>query len=328
VEDVHTRKLLYVGPAYEELWGRGSISRYLDREWAVETVHAEDRERFRSFFETEVSEPIEDLYRIVRPDGSVRSLHCRRVPVRDLQGRVYRAIGMARDITAQREVEERLRQAHKMAALERMAGGLVHHFNNLLTVISGYSHLLLNETEAEDRRREHLRQISNASNQAARITGQLLAFSGHEFIQPRLIDINRLVADMVARLSGVLVADITVETTFRPDVGCIRVDPDQLNRVVMELAANARDAMPNGGRFRIETEMVEVAGTLTDKSVGGAGQCVQLRISDTGCGMGRHTRERAFEPFFTTKEPWERDRTGSQHGLWHCPTEQGRDSFT
>jgi PAS domain S-box-containing protein len=304
--DVHTKKLLYVGPAFEELWGRGSRSRYLDREWAVENVHPEDRERFVSFLEKEVLEPVEDLYRIVRPDGSVRSLHCRHFPVRDPEGRVYGAVGMARDITDQREAEERLRQAHKMAALERMAGGLLHHFNNLLTVILGYSELLLNKTETEDRGREDLRQISDASNQAARITEQLLAFSGHQFTQPKLVNINHLATDMVARLSGVLGADITVETAFRPDMGCINVDPDQLNRAVMELAANARDAMSNGGRFRIETEMVEVSGAQTDKWVGRPGRCVQLRISDTGCGMGQQIQERAFEPFFTTKSLGER----------------------
>ena len=179
----------------------------------------------------------------------------------------------------------------KMAALERMAGGLLHHFNNLLTVILGYSDLLLNKAETEDRGREDLRLISDASSQAARITEQLLAFSAHQFTQPKLVNINHLVTDMVAGLSGVLGADITVETTLRPDVDCIRVDPDQLNRAVLELAANARDAMSNGGRFRMETEMVEAAGA----------RYVQLRISDTGRGMGRHAQERAFEPFFTTK---------------------------
>lgn len=299
--DVHTNELLYVTPAYEELWGRDSASRYLHREWAIESVHPEDRERFLSFLEIEVLEPIEGLYRIVRPDRSVRSLHCRRFPVRDPEGKIYRAVEMVRDVTGQREVEERLRQAHKMEALERMAGGVVHRFNNLLTIISGYSHLLLNKTGGEDPRREELRRISNASNQAARITDQLLVFSGHHFIQPKPVNINHLLAGMVAQLFGVLGPDITVETTFRPGVGYIKVDPDQLNRAVMELAANARDAMPNGGRFRIETEMADVAGGQTGNSVGEPGRCVELRISDSGCGMGRHAQDRAFEPFFTTK---------------------------
>jgi signal transduction histidine kinase len=182
-----------------------------------------------------------------------------------------------------------------------MAGGLAHHFNNLLTIISGYSNLVLTSTETEDWRTEDLRQISNASHQAARITEQLLAFSGHQFNHPKLVNINDLLADMAARLAGVLGAGITVETTFRPDVGHIKADPDQLNRAILELAANARDAMPAGGRFRIETEMAEVAGARTPKSAGWSGRWVRLRISDSGCGMGRETRERAFEPFFTTK---------------------------
>ena len=300
ITDIHTKQLLYVGPAYEELWGRGSTSRYLDRAW-VETVHKEDRERFLSFLESEVLEPVEDYYRIVRPDGSVRSLHCRHFPVRDPGGKMYRALGIVRDITAEGGMEERLRQAYKMEALARMAGGLVHHFNNLLTVISGYAHILFNQTEAEDRRQVDLRRISDASNQAAKITEQLLGFSGHQFIQPQLVNLNHLLADTVARLLGVLGAGSTVETTFRPEVGYIKVDPDQLKWAVMELAANARDAMPNGGRFRIETEMAEVADVQIEKRAGRPGRCVQLRISDTGCGMGRRTQERAFEPFFTTK---------------------------
>jgi PAS domain S-box-containing protein len=107
--DVHTKELLYAGPAYEELWGHGSTSRYLDREWVADTIHEDDRERFLPFLEKEILEPVEDVYRIVQPNGSVRSLHCGRFPVRDPQGRVYRVVGTARDITAQREVEERLR---------------------------------------------------------------------------------------------------------------------------------------------------------------------------------------------------------------------------
>ena len=110
---------------------------------------------------------------------------------------MYRALGIVRDITAEGGMEERLRQAYKMEALARMAGGLVHHFNNLLTVISGYAHILFNQTEAEDRRQVDLRRISDASNQAAKITEQLLGFSGHQFIQPQLVNLNHLLADMV-----------------------------------------------------------------------------------------------------------------------------------
>jgi signal transduction histidine kinase len=182
-----------------------------------------------------------------------------------------------------------------------MVGGLVHRFNNLLTIISGYSHLLLNKTADSDPRREDLGRISNASNHAAKITSQLLAFSGHQFTKTKLVNINHLLADMVSPLFVVLGPEITVETAFRSDVGFINVDPDQLNRAVMELAANAREVMPDGGRFRIETELVEGVGAQTEKWLGRPGQYVQLRISDTGHGMAPHTRERAFEPFFTTK---------------------------
>ncbi len=300
IADLQTETLLYAGPAFHEIWGSGSASRYPDPNRALEIIHPEDRPHFLSFLEKDILESVEGFYRVVCPDGSLRSLHCRRFPIRNSEGAVCRALEMVRDVTRQRKLEERLCHTHEMEALERMAGGLVHRFNNLLTIVSGYSHILLNQTQAEGAAREDLRRILNASNQAARITGQLLAFSGRQFNQPRRIRINQLLAAMADPLFEVLGGNITVATTFRPDAGYITVDPDQLQRVVIELAANARDAMPNGGLFRIETELVEVSAEQIERWAA-TGPCVQLRVSDNGCGMDRRIRQRIFEPFFTTK---------------------------
>jgi signal transduction histidine kinase len=296
IVDVHTKELLYVSPAYRELWNH-------------ENAQAEDLGRFLAPLEKEVLEPVEESQRIVSPDGSVRWIQWRRVPVRDREGEVYRAVLIGRDVTAQREMEEQLRQADKMEALGRMAGGIAHHFNNLLTIIIGYAVMLRDDTEPEDPRREKVEWILGAADRAAKQTRQLLAFSGHEFFQPKVVKMNSLLNKMKAPLRGALGDRITVETMFRREAGYIRVDPDQLKEAVMELAANARAAMPNGGCFRMETRTAEVAGGQAEEGLGGPRKFVQLRITDSGRGMDGCTRERAFEPFFT------KARIGEKSGL-------------
>jgi two-component system cell cycle sensor histidine kinase/response regulator CckA len=299
--DLRTKQVLYVSPAFERVWGRSPAPLYQNRDWLSETVHPEDRDRLAAFFEKVTSQRFEELYRIVRPDGSVRWIQDRGFPVRDPEGKPYRVAGIAEDITAQRELEEQFRQAQKMEAVGRLAGGVAHDFNNLLTIIGGYAKMLLDASHAEDPWREKLEQILNAANRAGILTRQLLAFSRRQVLQPALVNVNHLLTNMEALLRRVIGEDITIETALDPDVSCIRVDPHQLEQVVMNLAANARDAMPNGGQFRIQTSMASAAATNAADSPNSTGACVRLRISDTGCGMDDRTLERAFEPFFTTK---------------------------
>jgi signal transduction histidine kinase/ActR/RegA family two-component response regulator len=275
------------------------VALYRNREWLVETVHGQDRDRFLAFFEKQSVEPIEEFYRIVRPDGSVRWIHDRGFPIRDAEGKLYRLAGIAEDITAQREMEEQLRQAHKMEAVGRLAGGIAHDFNNLLTVIGGYAQMLLDTMQSEDPSREKLEPILDAANRAGTLTKQLLAFSRHHVIQTKRVNINHLLTNMESLLRRIMGERITIETIFGPEVGYVKADPHQLEQIVMNLAANARDAMPDGGRFRIETS---VAAEAVDRNEGVPGRWVQLRISDNGCGMDQRTRERVFEPFFTTKD--------------------------
>jgi PAS domain S-box-containing protein len=299
--DLATNQVLYVSPAFEKVWGCCSVSLYQNRDWLVEAVHAEDRDRFVSFLEKMRAEPIEESYRIVRPDGSVRWIHDRAFLVSDPEGKPYRVAGIAEDVTAQRELEEQLRQAHKMEAIGRLAGGIAHDFNNLLMIIGGYSQMLLDGTHSEETRREKLEQILGAANRASILTRQLLAFSRRQVLQPSLVNVNRLLANMEALLRRIIGEHITIETALDPALSCIKMDPNQLEQVVMNLAANARDAMPKAGLFRIETSMADATDKQAEDSPCGTGRCVRLRISDTGFGMDNRTRERAFEPYFTTK---------------------------
>jgi two-component system cell cycle sensor histidine kinase/response regulator CckA len=299
--DLDTKKFLYVSPAFEKVWGCSSAPLYRNRDWMVETVHAEDRDRFIAFSEKEGSELVEEFYRIVRPDGSVRWIHDRSFPVRNLENKPYRAAGIAEDITARRELEEQLRQGQKMEAVGRLAGGIAHDFNNLLTIIGGYSQMLLDGTSTTDPKRDRLEQILSAAHRASILTRQLLAFSRRQVLQPKLVNVNHLLTNMQALLRPLIGEHIAIETELDPEVSHIEVDPHQIEEVVMNLAANARDAMPNGGQFRIQTRMANLPDVQAEKSLRRLGRCVQLRISDTGCGMDDRTRKRAFEPFFTTK---------------------------
>jgi len=300
--DLATNQLLYVSPAFERVWGRSSASLYHNLDLLVETVLAEDRDRYVSFLEKMRAEPIEESYRIVRPDGSVRWIHDRTFLVSDPEGKPYRVAGIAEDVTAQRELEEQLRQAHKMEAIGRLAGGIAHDFNNLLMIISGYSQMmLLNSTHSEEAGRQELEQILGAANRASILTKQLLAFTRQQVLQPRLVNVNRLLANMEALLRRIIGEHITIQTALDPALSCIKVDPNQLEQVVLNLAANARDAMPRAGLFRIETSMVDAADKQGEDSPRATGRWVRLRISDTGFGMDNRTRERVFEPYFTTK---------------------------
>jgi PAS domain S-box-containing protein len=330
--DLETNQVLYVSPAFERVWGRKAAALYESRDWLLESVHAEDRERCMRFLTKIGSETVDECYRIVRPDGSVRWIHDRAFLVYGPDGEPYRVAGIAEDITAQRDLEEQLRQAHKMEAVGRLAGGVAHDFNNLLTVICGYSQMMLDDGSVAHPIRHRQEQILNAANRASVLTRQLLAFSRSQVLQPTLVNLNHLLTNMTALLGPMVGEHITIETEFDPGLSCIRADAHQIEQVVMNLAANARDAMPNGGRFRLETAMAAAA-EARDDGPNGSGKFVRLRVSDTGCGMDERTRERVFEPFFTTKGLGKGTGlglsmvygiVGQNHGHIHVSSEPGR----
>ncbi|MEN3330829.1 MAG: hypothetical protein V7641_194 [Blastocatellia bacterium] len=209
------------------------------------------------------------------------------------------AIENARLFERERQRDEQLRQAQKMEAVGRLAGGVAHDFNNLLTAIIGYAQLTQARLEPASTLRNDITEIIKAGQRAAALTGQLLAFSRKQVIQPKVIDLNALIAD-VQNLLGRLIGE-DIELLAQPDteLGRIKADPGQIEQVVMNLAINARDAMPTGGRLTIATGNVTLAegGPNTP-----AGDYCMLAVSDTGCGMDRQTLSHIFEPFFTTKE--------------------------
>ena len=206
------------------------------------------------------------------------------------------------DITERKRLEEQFRQAQKMEAVGRLAAGVAHDFNNLLTAILGTTDLMLEDLAADHPNREGLLDIRGATERAAVLTRQLLTFSRQQVVSPQVLRLNDLVIDLVKLLRRLLGEDVTIATGLAADCGSVNADPGQLEQVLVNLAVNARDAMPNGGRLTLETENVDLDGDYpTERVTIPAGRYVMLAVTDTGSGMDAKTKARIFEPFFTTK---------------------------
>jgi two-component system, cell cycle sensor histidine kinase and response regulator CckA len=230
--------------------------------------------------------------------------------IRDDHGKPLYIATVARDITERRKaeadqarLENSLFEAQKMESIGRLAGGIAHDFNNMLTVINGYSELLKREMSPVDPLLKYITLISDAGERAARLTQQLLAFSRRQVIQPKVVDLNSVVREAESLLKRLIGEDITLISTLAPHVGGVLADPDQFHQVLMNLAANARDAMPRGGTLIIETgETTLDAGCLRSHPEAREGRFVVMIVQDTGFGMDESTAGKIFEPFFTTKE--------------------------
>jgi PAS domain S-box-containing protein len=210
---------------------------------------------------------------------------------------------IAEDVTERRVLEEQFRQSQKMEAVGRLAGGVAHDFNNLLTVIQGYTDLMLDQFGKADPLRAEMEEVQKAAERAVSLTRQLLAFSRQQMMVARVLDLNSVVTNMEKLLRRLLGEDVELTTTLEPALGRVTADPSQVEQVIMNLAVNARDAMPRGGKLTIETASAELDDTFAREhpSLKG-GPCILLAVSDTGAGMDAETQSRIFEPFFTTKE--------------------------
>ena len=208
-----------------------------------------------------------------------------------------------RDVTEKSVLEEQFRQAQKMEAVGRLAGGVAHDFNNLLMVISGYGELLLADLDPADARRSHVDEVLKAARAAAGLTRQLLAFTRQQVVQPRLLSLEAVVQDSEKMLRRMIGEDVELVTAMNPTPATVRIDPTQLEQVMMNLVVNARDAMPDGGRITIETASIELSDAYARTHWPATpGRYAMLAVTDTGVGMDETTRARVFEPFFTTKE--------------------------
>jgi two-component system cell cycle sensor histidine kinase/response regulator CckA len=231
------------------------------------------------------------------------SYACHVEPLRDSDGQVSGAICMSLDITDRKQLEEQLRQAQKMEAVGRLAGGIAHDFNNLLMVIQGYSDLLVERLPGGDPLRRNAEQIQMASQRASSLTRQLLAFSRKQMLAPKILNVQSVVAEMEKILRRLIGEDIQLETSSAPDLGLVKADRSQIEQVILNLAVNARDAMPQGGRLTIETANVELDASYSHPpAVLSPGRYVMMAVTDNGCGMDAETQAHVFEPFFTTKE--------------------------
>ncbi|MBC8072504.1 MAG: response regulator [Deltaproteobacteria bacterium] len=219
-------------------------------------------------------------------------------------GRSQHCIAVIEDITEQRALEERLRQAGKMDAIGQLASGIAHDFNNLLSVVLSYSELLVARLAADDPTRADLEEIHRAGVRAVELTRQLLAFSRKQLLQPKIVDVGLSVGGVANMLRRLIGADVELTTPIQAELGKIMVDPGQLEQVIMNLAVNAREAMPDGGKLTIEASEVVLEESYCSKHDGVTpGPHVMLSVRDTGIGMDVETQARIFEPFFTTKAP-------------------------
>src|SRR5580658_1667491 len=295
---------LYNSPAYARILG------FMDEELAgtsfYDHVHPDDiYTAQQAVKQATASNPGGTVqYRMRHKDGNWHVIESGASAILNAQGKVEKFVIVNRDVSEQRQLEEKFRQAQKMEAVGRLSGGVAHDFNNLLGVIIGYAEFLQESLDAENKLRGSVDEILKAGKRAASLTRQLLAFSRQQVLDPKVLDLNGVVSDMEKMLRRMIGEDIELSTVLGPELGRLKADQGQLEQVVMNLAVNARDAMPQGGKLLIETQnmVMDEAFVRRYPYPVQPGPYVLLTVTDSGIGMDAETKARAFEPFFTTKE--------------------------
>jgi PAS domain S-box-containing protein len=303
--DARTFRFTFVSERAERLLGYPLQRWYEEESFWANHIYLEDRDKAVQFCQSATARGEDHTfdYRMVAADGRIVWVQDYVTVEKDEAGRVVRLRGIIVDITERKRLEQQLLQAQKMEAIGRLAGGIAHDFNNLLTVILGYSELLLQGLSPDSPLLEMVQTIHESGTRAATLTQQLLAFSRQTLIEPKLIYLDQFIHDMEKMLRRLIGEDIVLATASVGRLPPVLVDPGQLTQVILNLAANARDAMPRGGRLSFECSVAELDELYCrHHAEARPGRHVCLAVSDTGIGMGPEVKDRIFEPFFTTKE--------------------------
>jgi two-component system cell cycle sensor histidine kinase/response regulator CckA len=297
-------KFISVNPAMAHILGYDSPEEVITAQINLSTQHYVDPTRRAELAKMLTEQDVVAGFEceVYRRDGSkIWTIENIRA-IRDEKGVLLHYEGSIEDITERKGLEVQLQQSQKLEAIGILAGGIAHDFNNLLTVISGYSDLALMRLRPEESLHKNISEVVKAAARAASLTRQLLAFSRKQVLQPRVLDLNAVVSEVEKMLRRLIGEDIELRTILGRELGSVKADPGQIEQVLMNLAVNARDAMPQGGKLTIETENIFLDEDYAGKHVAiKSGAHVMLAVTDTGTGMDEKTRERLFEPFFTTK---------------------------
>ena len=305
--DPENHSMLYISPAYETIWGRRCADILKNPSDWLKAIHADDRARVSAASKRQLLGTYNEVYRVVRPDGSIRWVRDKAFPIRDHSGKVYRIVGTAEDITENRKLEEQFLQAQKMEAIGTLAGGIAHDFNNILAAITGYTELIKMQITNDPQVEAYLKALLQASSRATSLVRQILAFSRQANHERRPIQLRLVVEESLRLLRATIPVTVAFDTRLDEEVPCVLADATQVHQVLMNLGTNAAHAMSEGpGKLGVNIELREVGDEFArSTSRLRPGPHVVLSVSDTGCGMSAEVMERMFEPFFTTKAPGE-----------------------
>ncbi|MFB5652612.1 response regulator [Leptospira wolffii] len=314
---VSKNEIVYISRGYEEIWGRSRQSLYDNPISWLESVHPDDRDRvFTNSKEKQINGEYKEEYRIIRPDGQLRWISDRAFPVRNEKGEAVRVAGIAEDITEKKikeeqlkeaeikksELESQLIQAQKLESLGTLASGIAHDFNNILSIIMGHTSVLSLNRENPEKFNQHVFALQKAAERGASLVRQLLTFARKTEFRLEFLHLNDIILEIVKLISQTFPKNLVLELDLKENLPKLKMDSNQIHQVILNLCVNARDAMPKGGKLRIETSETDFREIKAGYSKSKADRYVLLRITDNGSGMDEKIKNRIFEPFFTTKE--------------------------